>query len=151
MIIKEFELEEYEAVIALWSNAGLHINSSDSRQALELALERDADLFLVAVEGAHLVGAVLGRYDGRRGWINHLAVAQPYRAQGVGSQLMQEVERRLRAKRCERVSLFIEPANVGVGVFYQQLGYEQRELLLMQKWLGPLAEEPSAAVQADLK
>jgi ribosomal protein S18 acetylase RimI-like enzyme len=151
VIIKAFELEEYEAVIALWKNAGLHLNSSDSRQALEQALERDADLFLVAVEGDDLVGAVLGRYDGRRGWINHLAVAQRYRAKDVGSQLMQEVERRLRAKRCEKVSLFIEPANAGVGAFYEQLGYEQRELLLMQKQLVPLAEEPNAAIQADLK
>lgn len=140
MIIKEFEFEEYEAVFALWNDAGLSLNSSDSRQYLEQALERDADLFLVALEGTKVVGAVLGRYDGRRGWINHLAVAQPYRAQGVGSQLMQEVERRLQAKRCEKVSLFIEPGNAGVGTFYQQLGYEHRELLLMQKWLTPQAE-----------
>lgn len=140
MIIKEFELEDYEAVFALWKNAGLHLNSSDSRQALEQALERDADLFLVAVEGDDLVGAVLGRYDGRRGWINHLVVDRRYRERGVGSQLMQEVERRLRAKRCEKVSLFIEPGNTGVGAFYQQHGYTQRELLLMQKWLTPQTE-----------
>lgn len=142
MIIKEFGFEDFEAVTALWGHAGLHLNSSDSRQSLGHILERDADLFLVAFEGDDLVGAVLGRYDGRRGWINHLAVERPYRAQGVGSQLMQEVERRLQSKGCDKVSLFIEPDNAGVGTFYQQLGYEHRELLLMQKWLTPPAEEP---------
>ena len=142
MIIKEFGFEEYEAVFALWKDTGLSLNSSDSRQYLELALERDADLFLVAVEGDDVVGAVLGRYYGRRGWINHLAVARHYQERGIGSQLMQEVERRLQAKGCAKVSLFIEPGNAGVETFYQQLDYERRELLLMQKWLTPPAEEP---------
>jgi ribosomal protein S18 acetylase RimI-like enzyme len=141
VIIKEFGFEHFEAVTTLWKNAGLHLNSSDSRQALGHILKRDADLFLVAFEGDDLVGAVLGRYDGRRGWINHLAVDQSYRAQGVGSQLMQELERRLQSKGCDKVSLFIEPDNAGVGTFYQQLGYEHRELLLMQKWLAPQEEK----------
>ena len=141
MTIKEFGLENYEAVIALWEHAGLHLNRSDSRQALEQALERDADLFLVAVEEDDLVGAVLGRYDGRRGWVNHLAVDRRYRAQGIGKQLMQELEWRLQAKGCARVCLFIRPDSVGLETFYQQFGYDRSELLLMEKWLAPLAEE----------
>ena len=140
MIIKEFEFEDFEAVIALWENAGLHLNMSDSRQALKQALERDADLFLVAVEGDGLVGAVLGRYDGRRGWVNHLAVARHYREQGIGRQLMQEVERRLQLKGCARVCLFIEPGNAGIETFYQQFGYDRRELILMEKWMTLPAE-----------
>jgi ribosomal protein S18 acetylase RimI-like enzyme len=135
VIIKEFGFEDYEAVITLWKDAGLHLNIAVTRQALEQALKRDADLFLIAVEGDDLIGTVLGRYDGVQGWINRLAVDRHYRAQGVGRQLVQEVERRLQAKGCARMCLFIEPDNAGVQTFYQQFGYERRELLLMQKWL----------------
>jgi len=133
--IKEFGLEDYEAVIALWEHAGLKRSRSDSRQAFEQMLKQDADLFLVACEGDDLIGTVLGRYDGLRGWVSRLAVDRRYRAQGVGKQLMQELERRLQAKGCPRVCLFIEPDNARVETFYQQFGYDRRELLLMEKWL----------------
>ena len=135
MTIKEFGLEDYEAVIALWEHAGLKRSKSDSRQALEQMLKRDADLFLVAFEEDNLIGVVLGRYDGLRGWINRLAVDRRYRAQGVGRQLVQEIERRLQAKGCARVCLFIEPDNARVETYYQQFGYDRRKLLLMEKWL----------------
>ena len=104
-------MEEYDRVIALWVAAGLQISRSDSRAALEHKLERDADLFLVAEddETGALIGAVLGAYDGRRGWINHLAIAPSGQGRGLGRQLLDELEQRLRAKGCAKVNLLIKP------------------------------------------
>ncbi|HZS88537.1 MAG TPA: hypothetical protein VFE42_13765 [Chloroflexota bacterium] len=45
------------------------------------------------------------------------------------------MERRLRAKGCEKVNLLIEPTNAQVLSFYEHLGYARDELVFMEKWL----------------
>src|SRR3972149_1801495 len=75
MKIRQFQLDDYSQVIALWQATGLEVGRSDSLPALRHKLEFDADLLLVAEEGGRIVGVVMGGYDGRRGWIYHLAVA----------------------------------------------------------------------------
>ncbi len=135
MEIRTFQLEDYDQVVALWAQAGLRLSPSDSREAIRHKLERDADLFLVAVEDTAIVGVVLGTYDGRRGWINHLAVAAPQQHQKLGTRLMQEVEYRLRQKGCAKVNLHILPTNAAVQPFYQRLGYQRDEMIFMEKWL----------------
>lgn len=135
MKIRSFQLEDYEEVVSLWAQAGLRLSPSDSREAITHKLERDADLFLVAVEGTAIVGAVMGTYDGRRGWINHLAVASQQQHQKLGTRLMREVEHRLLQKGCAKIQLFILPTNATVQTFYQRLGYQRDEMILMEKWL----------------
>jgi ribosomal protein S18 acetylase RimI-like enzyme len=100
--LREFTLEDYDAVLALWQNAGdgLGIGRSDTRAEIAKKLQRDPDLFLVAEDDGTIIGTVIGGYDGRRGLIYHLAVARAYRERGIGTLLMNEVERRLRAKGC---------------------------------------------------
>ena len=134
-------MDDYAAVISVWLEAGLQLSSSDSRNGLKQKLTRDPDLFLVAEEedtqgNRQIVGAVMGGYDGRRAWIYHLAVLPEHQGKGIGRQLLEEVEQRLFARGCERISLFVEPTNHSVFKFYQKVGYELREtLLFMQKKL----------------
>ncbi len=135
MEIRSFQLEDYDEVLALWTQAGLRLSQSDSREAIKHKLERDADLFLVAVEASTIVGVVMGTYDGRRGWINHLAIAPQQQRQKLGTRLMQEVERRLQQTGCAKINLFILPMNAAVQTFYQRLGYQRDEMIVMEKWL----------------
>ncbi len=58
-----------------------------------------------------LIGTVIGGFDGRRGLIYHLAVEAAFRQQGIGSLLMDEVERRLKAKGCLKCYLMVTVDN----------------------------------------
>jgi ribosomal protein S18 acetylase RimI-like enzyme len=135
MQIREFKTADYPQVIALWESSGLVMSRSDTLESLTKQLERDADLFLVAKENKRIVGVVLGRWEGRRGWINRLAVAPDRRHKKLGSLLVTEVEKRLKAKGCEKVNLLIDGDNSGVQAFYQQSGYNRDDLIFMEKWL----------------
>lgn len=136
MLIREFCLEEdYAATIALWQACNILLSKSDSRESIKKILDRDADLFLVVEQDQTIIGAVMGRYDGRRGWVQHLAIAPDFQGQRLGSQLVQELERRLQAKGCEKVNLLVRPDNASVQSFYQQLGFRRDELIYMEKWL----------------
>jgi ribosomal protein S18 acetylase RimI-like enzyme len=80
-------------------------------------------VFLVAESGGDLVGVVLGTHDGRRGWINRLAVAPAHQRRGIAGRLVREVESRVEALGIEIVAAIIESENeVSLG-FFQAIGY----------------------------
>jgi len=133
--LRRYAPGDFRAVARLWRRSGLHLGPSDRSVELERARRRDPDLFLVAVRGTSVVGAILGRFDGRRGWVNHLAVDPSARSRGIATRLMAEVERRLRAKGCQKVNLHVVAANREVCRFYEGLGYERTDLIFMGKWL----------------
>ncbi len=124
--IREFRYpDDYGRVIQLWRSAGdgVRVGPSDTGEEIEKKLQRDPDLFLVAESGTELIGTVLGGFDGRRGHVYHLAVAESFRRQGVGSRLMAALESRLRGKGCLRCYLLVRPGNEGARRHYEQLGW----------------------------
>ena len=135
MEIREFRLSNYEEVIALWDKAGLLASRSDERNEIEKKLERDPDLFLVGIDAKAIVAAVMGGYDGRRGWVYHLAVDPIFHATGLGTLLLAELESRLYAKGCIKINLLVERGNASVRDFYTKRGYAVDELIFMEKWL----------------
>ncbi len=128
-------MADHEAITSLWHSCGLHPSRTDTREALGRKLERDPELFLLAVADDEVVGTLLGTYDGRRGWINRLAIRHDWRGKGVADRLMAEVERRLVALGCEKVNLLIEPENGAAQGYYERLGYGVDPLIFMEKWL----------------
>ncbi len=135
MQLREFNLEEYDDVRALWEQYPneLGIGRSDAREEIAKKLLRDPDLFLVAEEEGKIIGTVIGGYDGRRGIIYHLAVDRAYRGRGLGRALMAEVERRLLAQGCLRSYLLVKAENLDVIEYYEQLGWEPMTVTTLGK------------------
>jgi ribosomal protein S18 acetylase RimI-like enzyme len=129
---------DYLVVHTLWSTAGpgIHVRRSDDADEIAKKLERDPDLFLLAELDGQVVGTVLGGFDGRRGMVYHLAVAETYRQRGIGSALMAELESRLRQKGCLRYYLLVTNDNVDAMRFYQMLGWEEMDLHIYAKDIG---------------
>ena len=120
IVIREFAWSDYEAVVAVWGATGRDVVP---RAELEAKLTRDPELFLVAEAAGTVIGAVLGTYDGRRGWIFRLAVHPSHRRAGVAAGLVAELESRFRKLGCPRVNLLVMPDNVEALRFWQALGY----------------------------
>ncbi|WP_374446109.1 GNAT family acetyltransferase [Stella sp.] len=136
MEVRSYRPEDFAAIVALWGACGLHPSRSDTPVSLARKLERDPDLFLVVADGeGGIVGSIIGSYDGRRGWINRLAVAPGLRGRAIGRLLVETVERRLAERGCDKVNLLVEPDNRRVVDYYDRLGYRTDELVFMEKWL----------------
>jgi ribosomal protein S18 acetylase RimI-like enzyme len=129
--IREFRISEYEEVYDLWKQAGLIIRPGDDLHGVETKLRRDPDLFLVAEDSGRIVGCVLGAWDGRRGWINHLAVAPSHQRKGVGASLIRELERRLAKKGATKVNAQVYKWNTKSLEFFKVAGYEIHSDLIM--------------------
>lgn len=124
--IREFHYpEDYPAAIELWwaTEEGVRVGPSDAPAEIEKKLRRDPDLFLVAEANTKLIGTVIGGFDGRRGFVYHLAVAASFRRSGVGSRLLVELEWRLRAKGCIRCYLLVRPGNSPAIRHYEKGGW----------------------------
>ena len=77
----------------------------------------------------------MGGYDGHRGWIYSLAVAEADRRGGLGTALMREIERKLKALGCLKINLQVLPSNLEVVEFYERLGFSVEERVSMGKRL----------------
>ena len=66
---------------------------------------------------------VLGTHDGRKGWINRLAVLPEYRSRGIGKALAIEVDHRLNDLGILIVTCLIEGGNDASEKFFESLGY----------------------------
>lgn len=121
--------EDYTAVRALWESMekGVNVGRSDTPEEIEKKTAHDPDLFLVAEINDAIVGTVIGGFDGRRGLIYHLAVADEQRNQGLASRLMEEVERRLREKGCLKCYLLVLNGNEQAARFYAHRGWAEME------------------------
>jgi len=129
--IHEFQINDYNVVFELWKEAGLVIRPGDDMNGVRMKLLRDPDLFLLARLGGEIVGCVIGGWDGRRGWVYHLAVKPSYQRQGIATALLSEVEKRLGEKGAKKINGQIYQSNTKSLKFFKARGYETHLDLVM--------------------
>lgn len=93
-------------------------------------MENDPDLFLGAEEEGKLVGVVIATYDGRKGWLNRIAVDPAYRGKGLGLKLTRVGERALRKRGAKIIALLVERSNLASLNLAQKAGYVIAEDIL---------------------
>ena len=131
ILIRGFARVDYKQVYNVWEASGLGMRTSDTLPELEKVLERDPDLFLVAEGDGIIVGAVLGAFDGRRGWVYHLGVEPAYQNRGIGTKLMVELLERYRAKGVNKVNLMVTAENLAVCEYYKKMGFILHDYVVM--------------------
>jgi ribosomal protein S18 acetylase RimI-like enzyme len=133
-------MADYDRVMEIWSEGRLPLKplGRDSRAQIEGQLRRPNVLFLVAEAAGRVVGTALATHDGRKGWINRLAVDGTFRKRGIGRRLVLEAERQLAAMGLSIFACLIEDWNgVSMEVF-ERLGYTKHpEILYFAKRATP--------------
>ena len=128
MNIREFCFpDDYDGALKLWGSmeVGVQVGRSDTPEEIQRKLQRDPDLFLIAETNNVIIGTIIGGFDGRRGMVYHLAVQSNFREQGIGSLLLAEVEKRLKAKGCRKCYLLVTADNTGAAKFYEQRDWNE--------------------------
>ena len=128
MNIREFCFpDDYDGALKLWGSmeVGVQVGRSDTPEEIQRKLQRDPDLFLIAEANDVIIGTIIGGFDGRRGMIYHLAVQSNFREQGIGSLLLAEVEKRLKAKGCRKCYLLVTADNTDAAQFYEHRDWNE--------------------------
>lgn len=123
--IRKFRADDYDAVMALWKESGLPYKPQgrDSREKILKEISQGIASFLVAVKEDTVIGTVLATHDGRKGWINRLAVTKEFRGLGIAQRLLEEAEKNLYDRGIEIIACLIEDYNQTSMKFFQKAGY----------------------------
>ncbi len=135
--IRTLGIEEYDAIMALWREAGLtslRPRGRDSRDAMAAQLATGVQTVLGLKVAGHLIGVVVASHDGRKGWINRLAVDAVHRRHGHGRALIAAAEERLRSDGIRVIAALIEEENEASIALFRETGYEPgRDILYLSK------------------
>ena len=135
MKIELFTMRYYHEIIDLWKRSGIEVGSSDTRDEIALMLKRNPDLFLIGKENGKVIAVVMGAFDGRRGYVHHLAIDPDYQKKKYGKMMMGELIKAFKIKKVHKVHLFIEKHNKEVADFYKKLGWDIRDDLIMMSFV----------------
>ena len=130
--LRQLRIGDYENMIESWNRAGLPIKvkGRESKDSIKKESEFVGASFIGAFDkskGETPVGLVIANYDGRRGWINRIAVLPEYRREGVGSALIREAEEFLRKKGAKVIAALIDRSNDPSRRLFEKNGYNMNE------------------------
>ena len=140
MIIRVFDEQDTQDVLALWAQAFPEYATPgkpqrDPRLSIRNKLAMQPEFFFVGVLEERLIGTVMVGYDGHRGWMYSLAVAEDERGNGYARALVEHAERALAAIGCPKLNLQVMANKPETRAFYAKLGYQMDEVVSFGKRL----------------
>lgn len=131
MRLHEMTIEDYDAVMRLLSaTSGVQLRDADSREVTSRYLQRNPGLSFVAFIDDHLVGCVMCGHDGRRGYLQHLAVSERFRRRGVGSALLEACLAKLESHGILKTHIDVLVGNEGAITYWTRRGWKKRDDIL---------------------
>ncbi|MGH8983285.1 MAG: GNAT family N-acetyltransferase [Acidimicrobiia bacterium] len=125
MILRSALRGDVDGVLDVWRQADAVPSATDDAPSLVRLLEVDPGaLVLAEVDGA-LVGTLIATFDGWRANLYRLAVVPECRRRGVARALVEEGERRARARGARRFSALVLEAEAGAVGLWEAVGYER--------------------------
>ena len=127
-VIREMEEKDLSKVQDIWRAVNIELTYSDKHEELVKMIKYNPDLCLVLEDPIEkeIFGAVLGGFDGRRGWVHHLAINPSIQGKKYGTMMMDELLRRFKEKNVVKLKLEIFKSNKEVIDFYKKLGWDHR-------------------------
>ena len=135
VFIRQFKPEDYDRIISLWSSANLPVRPKgrDSYKKISGQVGNGNTILLVAELNGEIVGTVLGTHDGRKGWINRLAVDAEFRGKNIAKRLVSELENWFEKSGLEVFACVIDSENtISMGLF-KNIGYEEWDVRYFSK------------------
>jgi ribosomal protein S18 acetylase RimI-like enzyme len=123
--IRRLSIADYDEILKLWSVAGLphKPHGRDGQESMTKEMLLPQCQFFGMFEGETMLGMAIASYDGRRGWINRMAVHPEYRGRGLAGQLIRECEAFLESQGAVVICGLIEEMNLPSMACFEKAGY----------------------------
>ena len=122
---EHYKTVNYDTLVNIWVKSGLPYkpNGRDSKENIENEIKLDCNLFLFAIHESKYIGSIIVTHDGRKGWINRVAVLPEYRNKGVAWQLVEAGEQWLDEQGIGIIACMIEDNNEESFEVFKKMGY----------------------------
>jgi len=136
MNYRKLQISDYDGVTVLWRGCGgISLRDADSREGMEKYLQRNPGLSFIAENETGIHGTLMAGHDGRRGYIQHLAVAPVSRGQGVGARLVELCLAALKSEGIVKSHVHVIGANEAGIAFWSRLGWTHRGEIEMYSFI----------------
>ncbi len=135
-VLCDLGLPDYEALVALWQQAGLPIRQTgrDSPAAFARQMALGAQRVIGLRAAGQFVAAAVLTHDGRKGWINRLVVRPAWQRHGLASRLIVEAERWFTEDLGLEVwAALIEEENASSLALFEHLGFQRHTIAYVSK------------------
>lgn len=151
MQIRPFDWQDQPDVIRIWEACGLVRPENDPKLDIARKMTVHPELFLIGeVAGDNndgdanatgsgnptIVATCMATYEGRRGWVDYMAVHPDHQRHGYGRQILAEAEVRLQALGCPKINLRVREGNKQIIAFYEAHGYMNDRVVSLGKRFG---------------
>lgn len=133
--IRNYRSDDQAAVIRLWQQCGLVVPWNNPEADIARKFTDSPELFFVGVIADTAIATCMAGYDGHRGWIYYLAVAESRQRQGIASRMIEHAESELRSRGCPKIDLMVRNTNDSVIAFYKSIGYGDDPVVVLSKRL----------------
>ena len=130
--LKRMTPDDYDRLLELWEKCGLPFRprGRDSREAIAKEMVRAETAFIGLFDNGKLIGFVLATSDGRKGWLNRLAVDPEYQRRGLSSRLIEAAEKFLKGLGLKVIAALIEGDNQPSFAAFRKAGYTSHHDIL---------------------
>lgn len=133
--MNEADVTDIEAVVALWEACGLTRPWNDPRADFRIAIEGATSAVLVVRDGEAIIASAMVGFDGHRGWLYYLAVVPDQQRSGLGREMMERAEAWMRGQGAPKLQLMVRDDNAAALGFYEALGLEPQNVVVLGKRL----------------
>ncbi|MGW1910383.1 ATP-binding protein [Streptomyces sp. NPDC002076] len=134
--LRDYHDDDLDQAIQIWDQSRRADEDRVFPVSEVMAAAKAGQTAVVAVVGDELVGMAVAQAHGKRGWILLVALASRWRERGIGSALLAELERRLRALDVRHISALL-PAGAAGTKALENSGYRFRDDLTYYEKLEP--------------
>lgn len=142
--LRDYHDDDLDQAIQIWDQSRRADEDRVFPVSEVMAAAKAGQTAVVAVVGDELVGMAVAQAYDKRGWILLVALASRWRERGIGSALLAELERRLRALGVRHISALLPPGAAGTKAL-ENSGYHSRGGLTYYEKL-----EPPGTANADI-
>ena len=136
MNYRQMDIEDYDRIVALWRDCdGVSLRDADSRAGIARYLRRNPGLSFVAEEDSEILGTIMAGHDGKRGYIQHLAVSNSSRQQGIASNLVELCLQALKREGVIKSHVHVLSENRLGRDFWQSRDWFQRDEIVMYSFI----------------
>lgn len=132
MTIRTLTIKDYPNVIEFWKNNYL-LTPLDEFDRVNLFLEKNKNLSLLAEQDGEIVGTILVSFDGRRGGFQKLVVKKDQRGNGIGKKLVKEAVKNI--ENLDGLEIRFNSSEE-LSSFYEKCGFkkDRRPTMVMKKF-----------------
>jgi ribosomal protein S18 acetylase RimI-like enzyme len=135
--IRPADTSDRDAIQTLWDECGLSRATSDEWDTLMTSPGVEV---LVAEAEGRVAGTAIASFDGWRAYIYHVAVAGPFRRQGLGHSLMMKAEQHLASAGARRIYVMVHEESTEGLALVGSVGYlPEGEIVLVKQLAGRFA------------